>query len=56
MRAKPEYFRKQARLSRELAESAPDEELQETLLNMAIRYDRLAAEAEKHQDGPDRGR
>ena len=43
----PEYYRKQAKISRELAEDAPDEELRETLLNVAGQYDRLAELAEK---------
>jgi hypothetical protein len=56
VRAKPEYYRRQAKLSRELAAKAPDVELEETLLNVAIQYDRLAEEAEKKEDGPARGR
>lgn len=40
-------YRTQARLSRELAENAPDEELRQTLLEVAEQYDRLAEEAEK---------
>ena len=43
----PEYYRKQAKISRELAEDAPDEELRETLLNVAAQYDRLAGHAVK---------
>jgi hypothetical protein len=47
MRVKPEYYRTQAKLSRELAETASDEELKETLLNVAEQYDRLAEDAER---------
>jgi hypothetical protein len=47
MRVKPDYYRKQAKLSRELAENAPDEELRKTLLEVADQYDRLAEDAER---------
>jgi len=44
MRAKPEYYRKQAKLSRELAKNVLDQKLKRHLLSVAEEYDRLAEE------------
>ena len=52
MRVDPAYYRKQAKLSRELAAKAPDVETEETLLNVAMQYDQLAEEAEKTKAAP----
>ena len=46
MKAKPEYYREQARLSRDLAERTKDKAISSHLLSVADQYERLADEAE----------
>jgi hypothetical protein len=48
MRVKPEYYRKQAKLSRELAKRAVREEIRRHLLSVADEYEKLAFEAEQN--------
>jgi len=46
VKAKPEYYRQQARLSRELANRARDKNIVAHLLNVAEQYEKLAKEAD----------
>ena len=46
MPVRPEYYREQARRSRELAKRAVDLEITQHLRSVAEQYDRLAKEAE----------
>jgi len=47
MRATAEYYRQQAKRSRDLAERVRHKEAKAHLLNVAEQYDRLAEEAER---------
>lgn len=50
MRAKPEYYREQARRTRELAAKTRDKSLSANLLEVAERYDALAVSTENERD------
>ena len=47
MKPKPEYYRAQAERCRNLAKGALDWDLQQTLMDVAAEYDKLAHEAER---------
>jgi hypothetical protein len=46
VRVKPEYYREQAKRSRELARKASDADIKAHLLSVAEQYDKLAQETE----------
>jgi hypothetical protein len=52
MRAKPEYYREQARRTRELAARAKEKDIKANLFDVADRYDQLAVSAEHEPQPP----
>lgn len=46
VRVKPEYYREQAKRSRELAKKASEADIKAHLLSVAEQYDKLAEEVE----------
>jgi hypothetical protein len=52
MRAKPEYYRDQARRTREVAERSKEKDIKANLLDVADRYDQLAVSAEQEPEAP----